>query len=149
MKFEKDPYLTSLRKITPSLSNSIPSNEVVVNSLAKEYETQKGSCFVISLLHRREVSVVDVYVAKGSTFPKRKYKPQEYVSLIVISEGSVEVKGSTQGIFAYPNKIRKNKNIYEEGDLIYLDPNFTHEVIALEDTRLIGVMVPAYEHYGK
>lgn len=94
------------------------------------YETLKGSCIGVALLTERSVAVQKTFMSRGTIFPKHVHSETE---IMIIFEGSLQI----------------GKSILGPGDLVRFAPNEEHAAVALEDTWMIAVTVPACGAYPK
>jgi len=123
--------LDMLRELTHSL-NTLPHliNRQENNFI--NYNTADGNCIGTGLLYKKEIAVQDCFQSSGSTFPEHTHACKEW---LVCYEGSFEL--TIEGI----------AKTYKSGDMAYIPSGKSHSYLALEDTHVIGITIPADEGY--
>lgn len=92
------------------------------------YDVEHGNCIGVGLLHERSVAVQKSFMSKGTVFPKHIHDETE---LLVVYEGAIEVDGRQ----------------YSVSEVVRFHNGQEHTVKALEDTWLIGIIIPASSAY--
>ena len=126
-----------LERMTNELPPIIRVEDIVAfsNEGYVEYSVEKGRAFGLMLLDKESVSVMRLYMSKGTIFPETSNSSSETV---IVFRGSV--KARIDG---------KDRCILNQGDSISFKPDQRHGGEALEDTWLIAVSVPRIEGYPK
>jgi quercetin dioxygenase-like cupin family protein len=123
--------LPELAAMTKKLKGTTPMSSVV------EYEVEGGTAVGHGLMHDHHGAVQKCLFSKGTKLPCHQHeRAQEW--LIVLS-GRLEV--------VYAEAGEKKTEVLERGDFLYLDKETGHGALALEDTWILGVVVPSIDGY--
>jgi len=130
---DDDKNLDTLRKLTEKLNFSrlvIDKGDGFINISLKDNKKAPS----INLLHIPELAIAKTYIPKDSEFPKHAHAEWE---LILIYKGDMTL------IFDDEEKR------LEEGDFYYIEPNVTHGAKCVKETIMIGMTIPASQHWPK
>lgn len=105
--------------------------EVGENSI--EYDIDGGKCYGIGLLSQAEISVQKAFMSKGSIFPKHNHEVSEW---LLVYEGKL--------LIDYCDETQEEISV---GEAVHFLPGKDHRVIALEDTKYIGIVIPTTGGY--
>jgi quercetin dioxygenase-like cupin family protein len=111
------------------VTDSDPSKHFIL------YNMIEGLSFGFSLLNRKEVSVMDLFVAKGTKWPSHMHSIE--TELGIVYKGSLKV---TLG------DVEEQITV---GDHVYFEKGMVHSAEALEDTRLIAISIPRAVGYAE
>jgi len=117
------------------LTDKLPDFSELVNNSQNnkvDYSVAGGTCFAFGLLKQKEVAVMNMFISKGTKFPKHKHKEAEFS---IWYKGRAEM--SMNGV----------KKICKAGDVLYIPPNVVHSGIPLEDCWAVVVSIPAIGGY--
>lgn len=124
----ESPNIKKLKELTPSLSGVIKSDKGGVI----EYDVESGFALATGLYKNPNVSVLRLFMSKGTKFPPHSHKGSEWG---IVYNGAIEIE--------YGDKT----TIFRTGEILYCEPGKSHRAQALEDTWLIFVAVPANGGY--
>ena len=97
-----------------------------------EYAAGNGTLFGIGLYKSSEVAVQRAFMSKGASLEGHKHEVHEY---LIVYRGKLAVR---RGDKAYAVGV---------GQSIHFPPETPHSVVAVEDTWMLGITVPAVEGY--
>jgi len=118
----ESPYLRQLKVMLNELVSKKEDNTV-------EYV---GSTTGKALYKDKNIAVQLAWMPKGSVFPSHQHKVHEW---LIIIDGKLEM---------FVNGERSEIATRQE---IHLNPEDDHSIMALEDTYMIGITIPAEEGY--
>ena len=98
-----------------------------------EYAVENGKCYGVGLLSKKEVSVQETFMSKGSVFPQHNHDVHEW---LLVFEGKLKVE--------YCNGKTEEVTV---GAAVHFLIGTLHKIIALEDTRMIGIVIPTTGGY--
>ena len=96
----------------------------------KEYDLERGTALVFTLLKKVGVLVMDSFMSKGSVFPYHKH--EKSIEIIIVYEGRLKIVSEDGDV-----------KCISAGEHISLDMNQGHFVTAKEDTWSIAITIPA------
>ena len=105
--------------------------EVGENSI--EYDIDGGKCYGIGLLSQPEISAQKAFMSKGSIFPKHNHEVSEW---LLVYEGKL--------LIDYCDGTQEEISVSEA---VHFLPGKDHRVIAIEDTKYIGIVIPTTGGY--
>jgi quercetin dioxygenase-like cupin family protein len=128
-----------LRKMTENLPILARLDDFVVfsNDGYVEFGVEGGRMFGTVLVSRDSVTVMKIFIAKGTTIPQ--HNNFEGKETLVVFRGKLKVY--------YPNK--EIDTILEPGDSITFEKELERGGLALEDTWLIFTAVPRVSDFLK
>jgi len=121
---EKLTILTDNLPVIPRLSEF---KQQKPGSSLTEYEVENGTCFSFGLLTQPEISVANTFISSGGKFPLHNHGETE---LIVVFEGRMQIK------------VNGERKTLTPGDCLKIEPDDSHDAIALEDTKFIAITIP-------
>jgi len=99
-----------------------------------EYEVTDGYCLGIGLYHNAESAVQRSIMTAGTVFPRHWHL--DATEILIITHGTLEIREDNKEPFTIG-----------VGELHQFAKGIPHSVVALEDTRLLGITVPAGDGY--
>jgi quercetin dioxygenase-like cupin family protein len=130
---DKVKELTDNLPAVPKLTDLVKLDDCSPHSVI--YDVQKGTSFGFNLLNRPEVSVMELFVSKGTCWPKHVHN--ESTEWGIIYKGKLKV--------TLCNKVKT----LGKGDWILFEKGVAHSSVALEDTWLIALAIPKIDGYPK
>ena len=122
-------------------------NDVVLSEHKEfiEYDVEDGTAIGFGLFNTNEIGVQRTFMSKGTIFPEHQHIEQEY---ILVYRGSVEICcDETYTINSRKLNDSTSPVILNSGDCAYFQPNANHKIKALEDSWVIGIIIPSVEGY--
>ena len=128
--------LERLEELTAQLDPPVTLPYLIKDSrsTAVEYQVPGGESFGFALYNDGHVAIQRAYVGKGACFTSHVHPGSR--EWLICYEGSIKV--SIEGL-----PVKK----LAPGDGVYINADTAHECEALEDSWLIGITIPAEEHY--
>ena len=129
--------IDTLKKLTeelpgiPKLSDLVEENNKGPHSII--YKVDHGTSFGFNLLNRPEVSVMELFVSKGTGFPEHVHDLEREWGLVYKGKLKVDIDGE--------------EHIVSAGECIKFGEGELHSSEALEDTWLIAVAIPNIDGY--
>jgi len=118
-------HLEKITKELPSLDYVLSTNLSVV-----EYPAIKGTCYGFPLYRNKDVSIIRVFMSKGSIFPEHLHP--ESVEYYIVYRGSLE----------YTNYSTNHTRIINVGESAASCPKQSHNITALEDCEFVVIKIP-------
>lgn len=100
-----------------------------VNSNRVDFELQSGISYAVNLLTNNDVHVSNMFIGAGTKFPYHLH--DDAIEYLVIFNGEL--------VFIEKDNITR----VGKGDIITVNKNIAHRLIAVSDTNLIVITVPA------
>lgn len=122
-------HIARLRELTPMLPDLVVSSHDFVT----DYAVEEGSSTGQGLINNDMVSLQQNSLTSGTTFQWHAHEVNEY---LLVFEGKIAVVDSTG-----------DEQIGEVGSFFHFRPNQGHSVRALEDSKVLGVLIPGGEGY--
>lgn len=126
--------LEELREMTESLPKDLTEIIAVMEGDTVVYDTLKGTCVGVALMNFPDAAVQRAYMPKGSIIREHCHDEWE---LIVVYKGKLKCFRESKTTII---KIRQFI-VFPNGEL--------HTVEALEDTRMVGITIPASAGYPR
>jgi len=136
--------LTNLEKQTKKLVNL---KDIVLkeHGTFTEYNVGDKTAIGFGLFKNDKIGVQRAFCNKSTEFPTHQHSEQEY---IILYQGKIEVFCEEVCIIKdYKLSNKTNPVILEGGDCAYFHPNTDHSIKILEDTWMIGIIIPSVEGY--
>ena len=127
---DKLQWLEALTKTLPDLSELVAGTSRMGYT---EYKTETGTSMGWSLLNIPEVAVQRHFISGGTEFEGHAHPANEWVIV-------------TKGILQFTIDHEQRSTTYV-GQCQFLPANCFHSCIAMEDTWIIGIVVPSVEGY--
>lgn len=99
-----------------------------------EYSVRNGYCLGLGLYKNEEAAVQRSIMTAGTVFPQHRHP--DAIEILIVTHGSLTIFENAQ-----------EKRTISIGELHSFARGIPHSIQALEDTRLIGITVPAGEGY--
>ena len=115
--------LEKLKKLTPELANL-----VFVHGPEIDYDVEDGSCSGKGLYSTDKVAIQLATCSKGVYFPEHYHK---YVEWLIVVTGKIKVN------------FKDTFKVASIAEGIYIFPKTIHSVLALEESCVIGITIPA------
>jgi len=122
--------LTPLLPEIPNLVDLISIPDTIIN-----YNIPNGTSLGFKLLFEDKVAVQKHFLSLGSKFPTHLH--ENSIECLIVYEGKLKVTIDNEEIV----------KVLTPGESINIPKNSTHKVQALEDTWLIGVIIPKEDGY--
>jgi len=135
MRFAKLHKLTSDLPILENLVKNMKDDIVI-------YEAEGGDVIGIGLYKSDDISVQKANLPAGTFWPFHKH---EAIERLIVYVGKLKVEKSGGGCFDDDTEVVEK--ILEVGDSVKILPNTPHCVTALEDTWVLGVIIPDDKGY--
>lgn len=124
-------YLDQIRKLTESLPDlseyvKLRSGDII------DYDVDHGRCRGVNLLNNGLTSVQYAELTAGTVFPEHDHGQ---IEILVIVTGSVVVRNISLD------------EVLKSGDVVRFRPGEMHKLVALEDTKLLGITIPSCQNY--
>ena len=123
--------LPELDALTKKLEGTTPMSSVV------EYEVTGGTAVGHGLLNDHHAAVQKCLFSKGTQLPCHQHTCSK--EWLIVLSGRLEV--------VYADGGEKVTEVLERGDFLYLERETGHGALALEDTWILGVVVPPIDGY--
>lgn len=131
--------LTKLKELTKVLPPVPHLSEMIHNPGGTrsyiEYNVNGGTCIGFGLLNQEQIAVQKIFISSGTEFPLHTHEIEKEFGIIY--SGLLKVF------------VEDEEYIVNPGECIEFCCNQKHKVIALDDTWLIAVSIPAIDGYPK
>ena len=110
-----------------------------------EYNVKNGTSLGFGLFKNGTIAVQRAFGTKGTKFPEHQHNEQEY---IIVYEGEIEI--FCDNLFTINNCVANDQTspvILKEGDCAYFPPNTNHHLTYLQDSWIIGIIIPSVGGY--
>jgi quercetin dioxygenase-like cupin family protein len=129
--FEKLKELTDnlpgIPKLVDLVSSDIAANHSII------YNVEEGTSFGFNLLNRPDVSVQELFVSKGTSFPEHVHNKEEEWGLVY--KGKMKVVLGDEEVILTP------------GSCVHFKKGVVHSSEALSDCWLIAIAIPKIQGY--
>jgi quercetin dioxygenase-like cupin family protein len=119
--------LEALKELTKRLPDL-----VTLSSSTVRYEVDQGQCVGVNLRFGMQIAVQDAYMSGGATFPVHSHSGIEH---LIVYEGRIRIE---------EDGIGREIGV---GESCVFPSGVKHTVLAIEDTWMIGITIPADEGY--
>ena len=128
-------HIDKLKELTGELPEVPTLEKMAINDSIGyvEYEVKDGTAMGFNLLNKPKVSVQDLFLSKGATFPSHLHLVEKECHIIYSGELEVTIEDEVR--------------ILKKGDSFCLDNTVVHSGVALKDTWMIVIGVPSIEGY--
>jgi quercetin dioxygenase-like cupin family protein len=128
----KEPEsLTKLKLMTEGMAPSLNAFACTTSDVI-EYEMEKGAAISFGLWKQESIAVARTFFSGGSIFPEHSHNEKEF---IVVYEGQMDIT------------IEEKTTALTAGDMIVVCPGQAHGAVAVGDTRIIAITIPAAEGF--